>query len=160
MHEWGIPIGGLCSLQILGTGYRSTVTKSSCTNLFFHRSNVLRALNLCLCGDQAETANRNPHVMSPALWHSKIEWQVGGALQREKRENHCKYCVLVTVLAELENRPLHLQLIRLTQLRLQMESLCSGNNQRWLDMCCNLAFKYNHMYNIFCFLLAIGLENY
>lgn len=58
--------------------------------------------------------------MLPAVLHLKTGWQVG-ALQREKKGKHRKYCVLVTVLAELENKRLRLQLIRLTQLRLQME---------------------------------------
>lgn len=42
--------------------------------------------------------------------HLKTGWQVG-ALQRETRERHWKYRVLVTVLAELENRHLHVPLI-------------------------------------------------
>lgn len=95
--------------------------KSSCTDFYFKRSNFSGALHLCLCGDQANTANRIPHAMLPAVPHVKMGRQVG-ALQREKKGKHCKYCVLVTVLAELENKRLHLQLIRLTPLRLQMES--------------------------------------
>lgn len=67
------------------------------------------------------------HVTGTLLFKNRMAgW--GGALQREKRGKHCKSCILVTALAELENRHLHLQLIRLTQLRLQMESLAPATS--------------------------------
>lgn len=63
------------------------VIKSSCTNFLFFslRSRVLREVNLSLCDDQAQTANTNPHVMSPALCCLKTGWQVEGVLYKEKR---------------------------------------------------------------------------
>lgn len=110
-----------CAVSSLGPDTDQLQSKAVVPISILKICNFWRALTLCLCGDQANTANRNPHIMSPALQHWKSGWQLR-ALQRLKRTKHGKYCVLMTVLAEPENRHLYLQLIRLTQLHLQMES--------------------------------------
>ena len=93
----------------------------------FHRSKVLRALNLSLPVWWSSPNKPSCHVTSTLPFKNRMAgW--GGALRREKRGKHCKSCILVTALAELENRRLHLQLIRLTQLRLQMESLAQATS--------------------------------
>lgn len=112
--------GRLCDFHFRGW-ILITCNQNQCTRLYFKRSSFLKALSLCLCRDPAKQQTENPHVTSLGLQHLKTGWQVG-ALQGEKRGKHCENHVLVIILAELENG-LHLQLIRLTQLWLQMESL-------------------------------------
>lgn len=50
-----------CAVSTLGTGYRPIATKSSGTDFYFESPNFLKpSLNLCLRGDPANVANRNP----------------------------------------------------------------------------------------------------